>query len=291
MPCNPYPPPPQAVCLLGKLAKAMGRPIERSAKPLLGPALRNITDQKVTVRRGRARGGARGWAGGRGGAASRRAAPEMKRATRRSAGTAKWVFVRLPHLQAQTPLEVCLPSRPPCVLHVCACTCVRFLAGARGRVRDAGRVGVGGARRGGGARGHGGEAGAVPVPAWAAGCATGVRLPRGYRLIVHVMMVQGMMVPMGAAHACACRGWWRVGIRTSKKLPFAITSYMPSLPWSEGDGKGEQHDLSITTCHLWLPALHYPTPPCATTRLAPGPWPQVFLSPKTTADGKSESLR
>jgi cytoskeleton-associated protein 5 len=40
----------QALILLGKLAKAMGKPIERQARMLLTPALKNISDNKNTVR-------------------------------------------------------------------------------------------------------------------------------------------------------------------------------------------------------------------------------------------------
>ena len=40
----------QALTVLGRIAKAMGRAIDRNAKPLLAPAVKNITDQKQTVR-------------------------------------------------------------------------------------------------------------------------------------------------------------------------------------------------------------------------------------------------
>jgi cytoskeleton-associated protein 5 len=40
----------QALGLLARLARAMGRAIDRQGRPLLGPAVKNITDQKQTVR-------------------------------------------------------------------------------------------------------------------------------------------------------------------------------------------------------------------------------------------------
>ncbi|KAG2440105.1 hypothetical protein HXX76_004219 [Chlamydomonas incerta] len=40
----------QALTVLGRIARAMGRAIDRNAKPLLAPAVKNITDQKQTVR-------------------------------------------------------------------------------------------------------------------------------------------------------------------------------------------------------------------------------------------------
>ncbi|KAG2491479.1 hypothetical protein HYH03_010264 [Edaphochlamys debaryana] len=40
----------QALTVLGRIAKAMGKSIDRNAKPLLAPAVKNITDQKQTVR-------------------------------------------------------------------------------------------------------------------------------------------------------------------------------------------------------------------------------------------------
>lgn len=39
----------QALILLGKVAKAMGKPIDRTARPLLGPALKNLSDNKANV--------------------------------------------------------------------------------------------------------------------------------------------------------------------------------------------------------------------------------------------------
>jgi cytoskeleton-associated protein 5 len=39
----------QALILLGKLARAMGKPIDRQARMLLTPALKNISDNKSTV--------------------------------------------------------------------------------------------------------------------------------------------------------------------------------------------------------------------------------------------------
>ncbi|GLC42611.1 hypothetical protein PLESTB_001118900 [Pleodorina starrii] len=40
----------QALTVLGRVAKAMGRAIDRQGRPLLAPAVKNITDQKQTVR-------------------------------------------------------------------------------------------------------------------------------------------------------------------------------------------------------------------------------------------------
>lgn len=40
----------QALSLTGRLAKAVGRPIDRLARTLLGPALKNMSDKKATVR-------------------------------------------------------------------------------------------------------------------------------------------------------------------------------------------------------------------------------------------------
>ncbi|GIL97467.1 hypothetical protein Vretimale_3111 [Volvox reticuliferus] len=40
----------QALTVLGRIAKAMGRAIDRQGRPLLTPAIKNITDQKQTVR-------------------------------------------------------------------------------------------------------------------------------------------------------------------------------------------------------------------------------------------------
>lgn len=40
----------KALQLLGKLAKAMGKPIDRQARSLLGPALKNLSDNKPNVR-------------------------------------------------------------------------------------------------------------------------------------------------------------------------------------------------------------------------------------------------
>lgn len=40
----------QTLALMGKLARAMGRPINREARPLLGPALKCLQDPKPTVR-------------------------------------------------------------------------------------------------------------------------------------------------------------------------------------------------------------------------------------------------
>ncbi|GIL58886.1 hypothetical protein Vafri_13702 [Volvox africanus] len=40
----------QALTVLGRIAKAMGRAIDRQGRPLLAPAIKNITDQKQTVR-------------------------------------------------------------------------------------------------------------------------------------------------------------------------------------------------------------------------------------------------
>ncbi len=40
----------QALALTGKLARAMGKAIDRAARPLLGPALRNLSDNKASVR-------------------------------------------------------------------------------------------------------------------------------------------------------------------------------------------------------------------------------------------------
>ena len=42
----------QALGLLAKLARAMGKPIDRAARQLLDPALKNISDQKAQVRQG-----------------------------------------------------------------------------------------------------------------------------------------------------------------------------------------------------------------------------------------------
>lgn len=39
----------QALMLLARIAKAMGRAIDRQGRPLLVPAIKNITDQKQTV--------------------------------------------------------------------------------------------------------------------------------------------------------------------------------------------------------------------------------------------------
>ena len=44
------PPPSQALGLVAKLARAMGKPIERAARQLLEPALKNLSDQKAQVR-------------------------------------------------------------------------------------------------------------------------------------------------------------------------------------------------------------------------------------------------
>lgn len=40
----------QALQLAAKVARAMGRPIDRMGRPMLAPALRNISDQKAQVR-------------------------------------------------------------------------------------------------------------------------------------------------------------------------------------------------------------------------------------------------
>lgn len=40
----------QAMTLTGKLARAMGKAIDRAARPLLAPALRNLSDNKASVR-------------------------------------------------------------------------------------------------------------------------------------------------------------------------------------------------------------------------------------------------
>lgn len=39
----------QALGLVARLARATGRAIDRCARPLLGPALRNLSDNKATV--------------------------------------------------------------------------------------------------------------------------------------------------------------------------------------------------------------------------------------------------
>ncbi len=39
----------QALCVLGRIARAMGKAIDRNGRPLLAPAVKNITDQKQTV--------------------------------------------------------------------------------------------------------------------------------------------------------------------------------------------------------------------------------------------------
>jgi cytoskeleton-associated protein 5 len=40
----------QALGLVAKLARAMGKPLERQARPLLAPAIKNLSDQKAQVR-------------------------------------------------------------------------------------------------------------------------------------------------------------------------------------------------------------------------------------------------
>lgn len=43
------PDPPQTLGLMGRLAKAMGRPINREARPLVGPAFKCLQDPKAMV--------------------------------------------------------------------------------------------------------------------------------------------------------------------------------------------------------------------------------------------------